>query len=150
MELDKEQFGLRVKQARKNQGLTQEKLAELIGVSAHFIYEIEKGRKSMSIKKLNILTDVLGVSLDYLVHGELEEAPESGEVLPEEREQDTGEEPYGDGISEDGAQTDRVGESPAGQASQDCLDEVLSEVPPAKRKILANAILALKPLLKDD
>lgn len=63
------ELGLRIKQCRKMQKLTQEQLAELIDVSAHYIYEIEKGLKTMSLPKLVDIASVLNVSVDYLLLG---------------------------------------------------------------------------------
>lgn len=63
------ELGARVKQCRKEQSLTQEKLAELINVSPHYIYEIERGLKSMSLSTLVDISSVLDISTDYLLFG---------------------------------------------------------------------------------
>lgn len=62
-------LGLRIKKIRKLKKLTQEKLAELINVSPHYIYEIEKGMKSMSLSTLVDISTVLNISTDYLLFG---------------------------------------------------------------------------------
>ena len=49
MKIDLKELGKRIKLIRKGQDLTQEMLAEKAGVSQHYIYEIESGRKAMSI-----------------------------------------------------------------------------------------------------
>ncbi len=67
MELTK--LGARIKQCRKEQHLTQEKLAELIDVSPHYIYEIERGMKSMSLSTLADVSSALSISADYLLFG---------------------------------------------------------------------------------
>lgn len=54
----------------KRQDLTQEMLAEKAGVSQHYIYEIEAGRKAMSIHSFASLTTALDVSADYLLFGD--------------------------------------------------------------------------------
>lgn len=41
--------GKRIKKIRKSLKLTQEQLAEKAGISAHFVYEIEHGQKTMSL-----------------------------------------------------------------------------------------------------
>ena len=64
-----EELGFRIKQCRKNKQLTQEKLAELIDVSPHYIYEIEKGLKCMSLTTLADIAAVLNISTDYLLFG---------------------------------------------------------------------------------
>ena len=49
--------------------LTQEKLAECLDVSSHYIYELERGVKTMSLYTLNDLSTCLEVSSDYLLYG---------------------------------------------------------------------------------
>lgn len=63
------ELGARIKQCRKEQHLTQEKLAELINVSPHYIYEIERGMKSMSLSTLVDVSSALSISTDYLLFG---------------------------------------------------------------------------------
>lgn len=66
MKIDLKELGKRIKLTRKGQDLTQEMLAEKAGVSQHYIYEIEAGRKAMSIHSFASLTTALDVSADYL------------------------------------------------------------------------------------
>lgn len=57
----KEQFGKRIKELRKNRGLTQEKLAELIGLNQRQLTRIESGvnfASSETITKLAIALEV--------------------------------------------------------------------------------------------
>lgn len=63
------ELGLRIKQCRKMHKLTQEQLAELTNVSPHYIYEIEKGLKTMSLPTLIDISSVLNASTDYLLFG---------------------------------------------------------------------------------
>lgn len=63
------EIGHRIKIVRKNQNITQEKLAELINVSPHYIYEIEKGLKKMSLETLISIAKVLNTSTDYILFG---------------------------------------------------------------------------------
>ena len=67
MKIDLKELGKRIKLIRKGQDLTQEMLAEKAGVSQHYIYEIEAGRKAMSIHSFASLTCALDVSADYLL-----------------------------------------------------------------------------------
>lgn len=67
--MNQSELGFRIKQCRKLQKLTQEKLAELINVSPHYIYEIEKGKKTMSLSTLIDISSVLNISVDYLLFG---------------------------------------------------------------------------------
>lgn len=62
-------LGYRIKQCRKMRNLTQEKLAESINVSPHYIYEIEKGLKTMSLYTLADIATALDISTDYLLFG---------------------------------------------------------------------------------
>lgn len=62
-------IGQRIKAVRKSQHLTQEKLAELIDVSPHYIYEIEKGLKKMSLETFISITAALNISADYILFG---------------------------------------------------------------------------------
>lgn len=62
-------IGQRIKTVRKSQNLTQERLAELINVSPHYIYEIEKGLKQMSLETFISITTALDISSDYILFG---------------------------------------------------------------------------------
>lgn len=63
-------IGTRIKSARHDAGMTQEQLAELIDVSPHYIYEIERGSKAMSIQTLEKLSIALHQSIDFLFWGD--------------------------------------------------------------------------------
>ena len=67
--MDLKQIGARIKLARKEKGLSQEKLSELVYVTPHYIYEIERGIKAMSIETLIGIAQQLEVSTDYLLFG---------------------------------------------------------------------------------
>ena len=60
-------FGARIEAARKNKGLTQEELAEIVGVSQSMINHIEKGRKKPSLDIAVALADEFGVTVDSLI-----------------------------------------------------------------------------------
>lgn len=68
MNLD--EIGTRIKSARHEAKMTQEQLAELIDVSPHYIYEIERGSKAMSIQTLEKLSVALRQSIDFLFWGD--------------------------------------------------------------------------------
>lgn len=59
----KELLGLRVKEFRKQKKLTQEKLAETIGVDNGYISKLEVGQNFPSITTLEKIADVLDVEL---------------------------------------------------------------------------------------
>lgn len=67
--MDLKAIGSRIKAERKNLGLTQEKLSELINVTPHYIYEIERGMKSMSVETLILLSEKMELSADYILFG---------------------------------------------------------------------------------
>ncbi len=64
------EIGGRIKAERKKAGLSQEKLSELVFVTPHYIYEIERGIKSMSLETLINLSEALNLSTDYILFGE--------------------------------------------------------------------------------
>lgn len=72
--MDKKEIGNRIKICRKGKKLTQEALAEQINVSPHYIYEIERGSKTMSLNILAQLSQVLHISTDYLLFGQQQDS----------------------------------------------------------------------------
>ncbi len=56
-----------VRYFRKEQKLTQAKLAEKAGISRNYLTEIETGVKNGSVSAIKKLSEALGVSLDKLV-----------------------------------------------------------------------------------
>lgn len=75
------QIGTRIKQCRKALKMTQERLAEQIDVSPHYIYEIERGSKAMSIHTLCKISSALNVSTDYLLSGHITASPLEDDTL---------------------------------------------------------------------
>ena len=67
--MDLIEIGARTKASRKSIGISQEKLAEMIDVSPHYIYEIERGMKAVSLEKLVNLSKALQLSTDYILFG---------------------------------------------------------------------------------
>lgn len=62
-------IGHRIKRLRKEKNLTQEKLAELTNLTPHYIYELEKGVKAMSLYTLHDIAATLDTSADYILYG---------------------------------------------------------------------------------
>ena len=60
-----EQIGLKIKKRRLNLHMSQEELAIKTGLSRTYIYFVETGKKSLTIKTLNQLRTVLKVSFNY-------------------------------------------------------------------------------------
>ncbi len=73
MENYKYEIGLRLKQARRDNGLTQEKISELLGISQKHYSEVERGITGLSVKHLIKISDILSVSLDYILKGVISE-----------------------------------------------------------------------------
>lgn len=60
-------LGEKIKTARKAQGYTQEKLAEICDISTGFLGHIERGTRKLSLDTLFCIAIVLNVSIDYLL-----------------------------------------------------------------------------------
>ena len=58
----KEKFGARIQEIRKSQKLTQEKLAEAIGLDIPNLSNIERGKRFVSSDTLEKIIKALGVS----------------------------------------------------------------------------------------
>ena len=62
------QIGHRIRTARRAEGITQERLAEMANLSTTYIGRLERGEKTPSIETLVVVADSLGVSpLDLLI-----------------------------------------------------------------------------------
>lgn len=67
-------------QARKALGLSQEQLAEQVGVSRQSISKWETGQSAPELEKLVLLSQIFGLSTDALLGKEAEAAPEPAPV----------------------------------------------------------------------
>ncbi len=65
----KHTMGLRIKEKRKSLKLTQEEIAEMLDISVKHLSEVERGLTGLSIENLIKLSNILGVSIDYIVKG---------------------------------------------------------------------------------
>ncbi|MGN0251417.1 MAG: helix-turn-helix domain-containing protein [Oliverpabstia sp.] len=68
------EIGKRIKIQRELLGITRDELAERIGITPRFCYDLELGLKGMSVQTLYKLVKTLRVSSDYLLFGESKEA----------------------------------------------------------------------------
>lgn len=59
-------FGDNIKRLRKNKGLKQQEIAELLGVKQNTYSDWENGKTDPSFENLVKLADLLDVSLDWL------------------------------------------------------------------------------------
>ena len=74
-------INLRIKMLRERVGITQQKLAELLGVSRPTISQMENGERKISVDELMKLSRIFNVSVNNLL--DLEKQPEV--VLEEHR-----------------------------------------------------------------
>lgn len=66
MAINFETVGKRIKEVRKQKGMSQDELAERADLSSQYISQIETGRKKGSLPTYNKLAKALGVSIDEL------------------------------------------------------------------------------------
>lgn len=74
MSLNYSIIGVRLKQARINKGITQEKLAEDLGVSVPYVSRIERGSTSINLKRLAEMCALLDVSEGEILSGAASES----------------------------------------------------------------------------
>jgi len=60
-------LGEAIKNRRKELGITQTHLAELVQISVNTLYKLEKGQGNPSVNVLNKLAEVLGMELRFKV-----------------------------------------------------------------------------------
>ena len=67
--MDIKSLGKSIKHHRKNNlHLTQERLAELLDVSTHYVYELERGSKIPSLPVLISIAELFNTSIDGLLN----------------------------------------------------------------------------------
>ncbi|MFM9277991.1 helix-turn-helix domain-containing protein [Paenibacillus jiagnxiensis] len=75
-------IGRKIRQYRKWKGLTQEQLAELVGINFTQIGKIERGEYNVKIQTLEKIANALGVRLSELIsHGDYKGIDMSDTVL---------------------------------------------------------------------
>lgn len=62
-----EKLGKRIREERMRLNLTQEKLAEEVGLSMAYFGQIERGERSLTLENLINIARRLGVTVDYLL-----------------------------------------------------------------------------------
>ena len=70
--MDKVAIGSRLREARNMAKLTQEQLAEKVGIGTTYISDIERGAKFPSLSLFIKIVDALCVSSDFILRGEIE------------------------------------------------------------------------------
>lgn len=78
--------GDRIREIREAKRLTQDKVAEITGISKGFISDVENNKRNVSSEYLLRIANVLGASVDYLLRGPSEGPVASSEpvVIPPE------------------------------------------------------------------
>lgn len=81
---DSNRIGIKIKLRRKQLGISQEKLGEMIGVTYQQIQKYEKGTNKVSAERLHKIAQLLNVSTSFFFEDEEEirEAHKIGESLP--------------------------------------------------------------------
>lgn len=81
MYYDIEAIGARVAKLRKDQGMKQEELANVLGIGTEVIGKLERGYRGTGVENYMILAKFFHVSLDYLLIGKEEKESELDELL---------------------------------------------------------------------
>ena len=64
-------IGKNIKQLRLRLGLTQELLAEKLGMNRSSLVQIERGKRKVSVEELIKFASVMNVSVDHLINPDL-------------------------------------------------------------------------------
>lgn len=67
------QIGLRIRHARKQLGVSQEQLGRSLGMTGVMILNYEKGRSKIGTELLGKIADLTGVSMAWLLTGDIPE-----------------------------------------------------------------------------
>lgn len=67
--MENKEIGERIAYLRVVNHYTREALAEMVGITPKFLYDIETGKKGFSANTLYRIAKSLGVSCDYIISG---------------------------------------------------------------------------------
>ena len=67
MDIDYGAIGLRIRAARKRKGYTQEKMAEMTGMSSQHLSNIENAKTKLSLRVIIAISNCLDVTVDSLL-----------------------------------------------------------------------------------
>lgn len=62
-------IGQRIKQSRESLGMNQVMLADKVGISGSYASHLEAGNRNMSLDTLIKISNVLNISLEFLIFG---------------------------------------------------------------------------------
>ncbi len=71
---DQMQSAGRLREIRENLNLSQEKFAEIVGISLPGYKKLESGENNLSLSSLRRIRKEIGVSSDYILFGKMESA----------------------------------------------------------------------------
>ncbi|QAT49973.1 XRE family transcriptional regulator [Caproiciproducens sp. NJN-50] len=64
-----QEIGWRIRKKRDDLGISREQFSEIIGITPHFLAQIECGKKGMSTYTLHKICSGLNASADYILMG---------------------------------------------------------------------------------
>lgn len=67
--LDYKLIGERIRQARKQKGWTQEKVAEKLGITVMYFSRVERGSTKVNLKRLMQIAEILDVQISEFIYG---------------------------------------------------------------------------------
>ena len=65
--MENEMFSNRLREVRKSRGLTQTQMSKMLNISATAYGDYERGRTEPDLNTLRMISNVLQVSIDYLL-----------------------------------------------------------------------------------
>ena len=74
MYYDIKESGKRLSELRKMKGLTQQQVADELGMDVDTVRKNEQGRRGLSIDAAGIYAEYYHTTIDFIVHGKLEQA----------------------------------------------------------------------------
>jgi transcriptional regulator with XRE-family HTH domain len=62
-------FGARLRELRQTRGLSQEAFATACGLDRTYISGIERGKRNVSLRNIEVLANALGITISQLMKG---------------------------------------------------------------------------------
>ena len=62
-------FGQRIRELRKEKGLSQEAFAAECGLDRTYVSGIERGKRNVSLRNIEVIAKALGISISELTKG---------------------------------------------------------------------------------
>lgn len=72
--IDYKIIGNRIKKARIKKGITQENLAEKLGISPEYCSKIECGKAKVNLERLSQISVIIDTEIEYLISGTVYES----------------------------------------------------------------------------